>query len=55
MLAVLDFDPVSAATGAVRSIGPLRHHALKAHVARRPEQVGADLALLERGDENPVR
>jgi len=42
------------ATGAVRAIGPLRHHAFEPHVAGGPEQVGTDLTLLERGDENPV-
>ena len=54
VLAVLDLDPVLRSAGAIGAVGPLTHHALKAHVARGPEQVGTDLALLERGDENPV-
>ena len=55
MLAVLDLDPVIATAGAIRTIGPLTHHALKAHAAGGAEEVGTDLALFERRDEDSVR
>jgi hypothetical protein len=55
MLAVLDFDPVLRPSGPIRPIRTLRYQALKAHVARRLEQVRADLALLEWRNEYPVR
>ena len=54
MLAVLVLDPVLRSASAIGAISPLTHHALKAHVARGPEQVGTNLALLERGDEDAV-
>src|SRR5215831_12571641 len=48
-------DPVLRSAGTIRSIGPLQHDALKPKAAGRLKQVRANLALLERGDENPVR
>src|SRR5215472_511290 len=55
MLAVLDLDPVLRPSGPIGPIRTLRHQALKAHVARRLEQVGADLALLIGCREDAVR
>ena len=53
MLAVLDLDPVLRSSGAILAIRPLRHHVLKAHVARGHEQVRTDFALLEQGEPMP--
>jgi hypothetical protein len=54
VLAVLDFDPVFRPSGAIAAVRTLRHQTLKSHVARRPEQVGADLTLLEGCREDAV-
>jgi hypothetical protein len=47
MLPVLDLDPVPEPAAAVGTLAVLANHALQAHQARVPEQVRADLALLE--------
>jgi hypothetical protein len=47
MLPVLDLDPVTESTAAVGALAMLGDHALKAHQAGMPEQVRADLSLLE--------
>ena len=55
MTSVLDLDPVRRPAGAVGAIPALRHQALQPHVAGRPKQIRADLALLEGRDEYAVR
>jgi hypothetical protein len=55
MALVLYLDPVGRPAGAVRAIAALGHHALESHLAGRPEQIRADLALLKLADENPLR
>src|SRR5215831_2731498 len=52
---VLDLHPVLRPSGPIGPIRTLRHQALKAHVACRLEQVGADFALLIGGREDAVR
>jgi hypothetical protein len=47
MLPVLDLDPVTESTAAIGVLAMLGDHALKAHQAGMPEQVRADLSLLE--------
>jgi hypothetical protein len=54
MVAVLDLDRVFQSAGTIGTIGPLTHHALEPHVAGGAKQVGTDLALLERRDEDAV-
>jgi hypothetical protein len=54
MPAVLDFDPVIRPSGTIAAICTFRDQALKSHVACGLEQVGADLALLERRREDAV-
>jgi hypothetical protein len=51
---VLDLDPVVAATRAVGSIAAFRHYTLQSHVAGCAEEIGSDLTLLERADEDSV-
>ena len=55
MFAVLHFDPVGRAAAAVRAISRLRDKALEAKLAGFAEEVGTDLALLERRDKHAVR
>ena len=55
MLPVLNLYPVLRSASAIGSIGTLRYHALKSHVARRAEQVGTDLALIIGRHEDVVR
>jgi hypothetical protein len=47
MLPILDLDPVPEPAAAVGTLAVLANHALQAHQAGVPEQVRADLALLE--------
>src|SRR5262245_24323799 len=53
MLRVLHLDPVIAAASAIGALGVLRHQPLQIEFAGLAKQVGADLALLERRNENP--
>ena len=55
MLPVLDLDPVPRPPGLIRPIAMLRDQALQPHPARRIEQVGADLALLEGRSKDALR
>jgi hypothetical protein len=52
MLAVLDLDPVRRPARAIRPVLELRHQSLQPHHASMPEQVRADLALFEVGQED---
>ena len=54
MFPVLDFDPVPEPAAAVGALAVLRHHAFQPHQAGVPEQVRADLALLEIAQEDAV-
>jgi hypothetical protein len=54
VLAVLHLDPIGASPAAIGAIDALGDQTLKPHIAGSPEQVGADLALLEWRDENAV-
>jgi hypothetical protein len=54
VVAVLYLDPVLRAASLIRPVTALRHQALKAHVAGGAEQVRADLAALERVDEDAL-
>jgi hypothetical protein len=54
MLAVLDLDPVRRPPRTIRPIPELRHQPLQPHQTGMPEQVRADLALLEFGHEYAV-
>jgi hypothetical protein len=47
MLPVLVLDPVPAPTSAIGAVSTFRYHTFQPHVTRGPEQLGADLALLE--------
>ena len=55
MLTILDFDPVLRPADPITPIRTLRHNALKSHVACRREQVGTDVALVERTEKNSIR
>jgi hypothetical protein len=54
MLPVLDLDPVVAAAWPVDALAMLGDQALKPHAARSLEQLGTDLALLERRHEDAL-
>ena len=54
MFPVLDLEPVLAAAWPVDALAMLGDQPLKPHAARSLEQFGADLALLEGRDEDPL-
>jgi hypothetical protein len=51
---VLDLHPVPRGAGPVRPVTSFRHHAFEPHFARGLEQLGTDLALFERRDEDAI-
>jgi hypothetical protein len=55
VLAVLHLDPVRRPAAPVRSIRPLGHQPLKAHVASCTKEIGTDRAALEWVDKDAIR
>ena len=54
MLPVLDLDPVPEPAGAIAAFAVFRDQALQPHQAGMSEQVRADLALVEVGQEDAI-
>jgi hypothetical protein len=55
MLSVLHLDPVLRLAGLIGPVAMFRDKALKPELAGFAKQVRADLSLLKRADENPLR
>jgi hypothetical protein len=54
-LGVLDLAPVWGPAGAIGSVTAFRYQTLQPHPTGRSKQIGTDLALFERRNEDAVR